>query len=76
MTKYILLETLLGESIPHLPVGLQIPLMPYQWCVMYYPQNLILEFGLKDKIDLVFVVDKTGEGVLGVFHQKNGFPIC
>jgi hypothetical protein len=42
---------------PLLHVGLQIPLVPYQWCVMYFPQNIILDFGIRDKIDHVSVVD-------------------
>jgi hypothetical protein len=60
---------------------------------MYDPQNLILELGLRDKIDLVFVLDDfihypipvilntslhqlTREGILGLFHQNNGLPVC
>ena len=50
MTKYILLETLLGEFLPHLLAGLQIPLEPCQCHVMYCPKNIILEFGLRERI--------------------------
>jgi len=57
MTKYILLQTLPGKSLSYLPVGLEIPLVPCQWCIMYFPQNPILECGIRDKIDHVFVVN-------------------
>ena len=57
MSKYILLETLLGEYLSHLPVGLQIPQVPCKWSIMYCLQNIILEYGLMNNIDLVFVVD-------------------